>query len=98
MRRRCCTRREVDEELSDTDRHRLAQEGDSTEVGARRQSLLRAALSAVFPQPRWPFLRHYLEMVAAMFGGMILLGPVVLAVLAVTGHGGVSSNAGWAAV
>jgi hypothetical protein len=34
---------------------------------------------------RWRFLRHYLEMVAAMFVGMVVLGGAVRGVLAVAG-------------
>jgi flagellar biosynthetic protein FliP len=33
----------------------------------------------------WPFPRHYLEMVAAMFAGMVLLGAAVRGVLALAG-------------
>jgi hypothetical protein len=35
---------------------------------------------------RWRFLRHYLEMVAAMFVGMVVLGAAVRGVLAFTGR------------
>jgi hypothetical protein len=35
---------------------------------------------------RWPFLRHYLEMVAAMLVGMVVLGAVVRGVLALAGR------------
>jgi hypothetical protein len=34
---------------------------------------------------RWPFARHYLEMVAAMFVGMAVLGGLVRGTLAVLG-------------
>jgi hypothetical protein len=34
---------------------------------------------------RWRFLRHYLEMVAAMFVGMVVLGAAVRGVLALAG-------------
>ena len=34
---------------------------------------------------RWRFLRHYLEMVAAMFVGMLVLGAAVRGVLALAG-------------
>jgi hypothetical protein len=34
---------------------------------------------------RWPFVRHYLEMVAAMFVGMAVLGGVVHGALALAG-------------
>jgi flagellar biosynthetic protein FliP len=34
----------------------------------------------------WRFLRHYLEMVAAMFVGMVVLGATVRGVLAFTGR------------
>jgi hypothetical protein len=33
----------------------------------------------------WPFLRHYLEMVAAMVAGMLVLGGAVRGVLALAG-------------
>jgi hypothetical protein len=33
----------------------------------------------------WPFLRHYLEMVAAMLAGMLVLGGAVRGVLALAG-------------
>ena len=35
---------------------------------------------------RWRFLRHYLEMVAAMLVGMVVLGAAVRGVLALTGQ------------
>jgi hypothetical protein len=35
---------------------------------------------------RWRFLRHYLEMVAAMLVGMVVLGAAVRGVLALTGR------------
>jgi hypothetical protein len=35
---------------------------------------------------RWRFLRHYLEMVAAMLVGMVVLGTAVRGVLALTGR------------
>jgi hypothetical protein len=38
---------------------------------------------------RWHFLRHYLEMVAAMLVGMAVIGGAVRGVLALTGTGGV---------
>ena len=39
-----------------------------------------------------PFVRHYLEMVAAMFAGMFLLGPITFMVLGMHGPDGVMSN------
>jgi hypothetical protein len=40
---------------------------------------------AVGGHGRWRFLRHYLEMVAAMFVGMVVLGAAVRGVLALAG-------------
>jgi hypothetical protein len=42
-------------------------------------------LHAAAGHRRWRFLRHYLEMVAAMFVGMVVLGAAVRGVLALAG-------------
>ncbi len=39
-----------------------------------------------------PFLRHYLEMVVAMFAGMFLLGPITFMVLGMHGPEGAMAN------
>ena len=39
-----------------------------------------------------PFVRHYLEMVAAMFAGMFLLGPITFMVLGMHDPDGLGAN------
>ena len=46
---------------------------------------------------RWRFVRHFLEMVAAMLAGMVVFGGLVSLFCAVTGHQGLLEHPGTSA-